>query len=158
VSSTTLRVLGWVLVVVFAATTVWVLVAGESLVLAVFVALVGGTTAALALAWSAVRLHVDAEGLTVRSKVLPVRVSRVPAEEVVGVETLDLDPMRWGGVGLRALPDRTAYIVDGGPGIVVWKRDGRRLALQVTEGEQVAAAGARALLRAAGQRLGESSA
>jgi hypothetical protein len=158
VSSTTLRVLGWVLLVVFAATTVWVLVAGESLVLAVFVALVGGTTAALALAWSAVRLHVDADGLTVRSRVLPVRVSRVPAEEVVGVEILDLDPMRWGGVGLRALPDRTAYIVDGGPGIVVWKRDGRRLALQVTDGEQVAAAGARALLRAAGQRLGETSA
>ena len=83
VSSTTLRVLGWVLLAVFAATTVWVLVAGESLVLAVFVALVGGTTAALALAWSAVRLHVDADGLTVRSRVLPVRVSRVPAEEIV---------------------------------------------------------------------------
>ncbi|MFK5647371.1 hypothetical protein ACI3ET_12690 [Ornithinimicrobium sp. LYQ121] len=157
VSSTTMRVLGWGVLTLFAAMTVWVVVSGESLLLGVFVAVVGGTTAALALAWSAVRLHVDEDGLAVRSRVLPVRVARVRAEDVVGVETMDLDPMRWGGVGLRALPDRTAYIVDGGPGIVVWKRDGRRLALQVTEGEEVARAGARALLRAAGQRLGEVS-
>lgn len=157
VSSTTLRVIGWVTLVVFAGTTVLTLAAGESLALVALVVLVGGGAAGLALAWSSVHLHVDEGGLEVRSRVLPVRVARVPAEDVAGVEVLDLDPMRWGGIGLRALPERTAYIVDGGPGIVVWKRDGRRLALQVTEGDAAARAGARALLQAAGQRLGESS-
>lgn len=158
VSSPTLRVIGWVTLVVFAATTVVTVVAGESLALVALVVLVGGGAAGLALAWSAVRLEVDQTGLSVRSRVLPVQVARVPAEQVAGVEVLDLDPMRWGGVGLRALPERTAYIVDGGPGIVVWKRDGRRLALQVAEGDAAARTGARALLQAAGQRLGESSA
>ncbi|AXH97485.1 hypothetical protein DV701_16420 [Ornithinimicrobium avium] len=157
VSSGTMRVIGWGLVAVFLVTAVAVAASGESLVMVVVVLLVGGGAALLALAWSRVRLRVDEAGLEVRSRVLPVRVASVAAEDVVGVEVLDLDPMRWGGIGLRALPERTAYIVDGGPGIVVWKRDGRRLALQVTEGEAAARAGARTLLRAAGQRLGESS-
>ena len=158
VASGTLTVLGWGLTVVFAVTTAVVVVRGESLAMAAVVVLVGGGAALLALAWSAVRVHVDADGLTVRSRVLPVRVARIPAEAVVGVEVLDLDPMAWGGIGLRPLPDRTSYIVDGGPGIVVWKRDGRRLALQVTEGDAAARAGARTLLQAAGQRLGEPTA
>ena len=119
--------------------------------------LVGLGTGLLALAWSSVALTVDLDGLRIRSRVLPVQVSHVPAGQVVGVEVRDLDPMRWGGVGLRALPERTSYIIDqaGGPGIVVHQRDGRRLALQVTEGDTVARTGARTLLRAAGQRLGQ---
>ncbi|GGK82496.1 hypothetical protein GCM10011509_33820 [Ornithinimicrobium pekingense] len=157
ISSTTLRVIGWGLLVVFAVVSVLTLVTGESLALVALVVLVVGGAAGLALAWSAVRVRVDAEGLSVRSQVLPLQLARVPSEGVAGVEVLDLDPMQWGGIGLRALPERTAYIVDGGPGIVVWKRDGRRLALQVTEGDAAARAGARALLQAAGQRLGESS-
>ncbi|WP_122262824.1 hypothetical protein [Ornithinimicrobium cerasi] len=156
-SSTTLRVLGWVLLVVFLGTGVAVAWSGESLWLLALVVLVGGGASVLALAWSAVRLRVDAGGLEVRSRVLRLRVARVPAEEVVGVEVMDLDPMAWGGIGLRALPERTAYVVRGGPGLVVWKRDGRRLALEVTEGDHAARAGARTLLQAAGQRLGESS-
>lgn len=157
VASATMKVIGWGLAAVFAVTAGVVVVSGESLVLVALVVLVGGGAALLAVAWSAVLLRVDEDGLEVRSRVLPVRVARVPAEDVVGVEVLDLDPMRWGGVGLRALPERTAYIVDGGPGIVVWKRDGRRLALQVTEGDAAARAGARTLLQAAGQRLGTGS-
>jgi hypothetical protein len=157
ISSTTLRVIGWVTLAVFAGTVALTLLTGESLALVALVVLVVGGAALLALAWSSVRLHVDQDGLRVRSRLLPVQVARVAAEDVAGVEVLDLDPMEWGGIGLRALPERTAYIVDGGPGLVVWKRDGRRLALQVTEGDAAARAGARVLLQAAGQRLGESS-
>jgi hypothetical protein len=156
-SSTTLRVTAWVLVTVFLGTAVAVFVSGESVVMLAVVVLVLGGAALLALAWSAIRVRVDEDGLEVRSSVLPLRVARVGADEVVGVEVLDLDPMAWGGVGLRALPERTAYVVRGGAGLVVWKRDGRRLALEITEGDPVARAGARALLQAAGQRLGESS-
>ncbi|QFG69393.1 hypothetical protein [Ornithinimicrobium pratense] len=154
--SRTLRVTGVGVPVVLGAAAVWQLVAG-SLALTVLLALVGLGTGLLALAWSSVTLAVDVDGLRIRSRVLPVQVSHVAAERVVGVEVQDLDPMRWGGVGLRPLPDRTSYIVDqaGGPGLVIHQRDGRRLALQVTEGDAAARAGARTLLQAAGQRLGQ---
>lgn len=151
-----LRVIGWGVLVVLGGVAVWQLVAG-SLVLTALLVLVALGAGLLALAWSSVLLTVDEDGLKIRSRLLPVQVSRVPADRVVGVEVQDLDPMRWGGVGLRALPDRTAYIIDqaGGPGIVVHQRNGRRLALQVTEGDTAARTGARTLLQAAGQRLGE---
>ncbi|HLS45428.1 MAG TPA: hypothetical protein VK045_08330 [Ornithinicoccus sp.] len=57
--------------------------------------------------------------------------------------------MKWGGIGLRWLPDRTAYIVRGGPGIVVHRASGRRFAVEVTEGQEVAEVGTRALLLSA---------
>jgi hypothetical protein len=153
--SGTLRALGWGALVLLGAVAVWQFMAG-SLVLTVLLVLVGLGSGLIALAWSSVVLTVDDDGLRIRSQVLPVQVAHVPAGRVIGVEVRDLDPMRWGGVGLRALPDRTSYIVDqaGGPGIVVHQRDGRRLALQVTEGDAAARVGARTLLRAAGQRLG----
>lgn len=158
VSSRTLRVIAWAAALLFGSVLVAVLLAGESWLLAAVVAVVGVGTWGLALAWSAVRYLVGPDGLQVRSRALPLRVLQVPAEEIAGVEVQVLDPMRWGGVGLRPLPDQTSYIVDeGGPGLVVHQRDGRRLALQVTEGDAVARAGARSLLRAAGQRLGETS-
>lgn len=153
--SGTLRVIGWGALVLLGAVAAWQFMAG-SLVLTVLLVLVGLGSGLIALAWSSVVLTVDDDGLRIRSQVLPVQVSHVPAGRVVGVEVRDLDPMRWGGVGLRALPERTSYIVDqaGGPGIVVHQRDGRRLALQVTAGDAAARAGARTLLRAAGQRAG----
>ncbi|WP_298889481.1 hypothetical protein [uncultured Serinicoccus sp.] len=159
VSSRTLRVLAVGLLVVFAVVAVVLLAAGEGVVLLVVVLVTGLGAGGLALLWSAVTVEVDEDGLRVRSRVLRVPVLRVRAGQVVGVDVQDLDPMRWGGIGLRALPDRTAYIVDaGGPGIVVYLRTGRRLALQITEGDQAARVGARTLLRAAGQRVGAGSA
>lgn len=159
VDSRTMWVIGWGTVVLMGALAVWQVIWMDSILLAVVLVVVALGTGMLALAWSRVRYVVDADGLQVRSRVLPVRVSHVPARDVVGVAVQDLDPMRWGGVGLRALPERTAYIVDsaGGPGLVLYKSDGRRLALQVTEGDHAARAGARTLLQAAGQRLGETS-
>ena len=157
VSSGTMAVIGWGLLAVGVVSLVALLAMDAGLWQLV---LVGGVllgAALLALAWSRVRIAVDTDGLTVRSRIVPVRLSRVPVADVAGVEVQVLDPMRWGGIGLRPLPDRTSYIVDGGPGVVVHKRDGRRLALQVTEGDQVARAGARTLLQAAGQRVGAGS-
>ena len=155
VSSGTLRAQGLGLLGVFVVTAAVVLLMGEGVTMALGVLAFGLVAGGLALAWSRVRVVVDADGLLIGSRVLPVRLLRVPAEDVLGVEVKDLDPMAWGGIGLRPLPDRTSYVVDGGPGLVVWRADGRRLAVQVTEGDGTARAGARALSRAAGQRLGE---
>ncbi|ANS80195.1 putative integral membrane protein [Serinicoccus hydrothermalis] len=159
VESRTLKVLAWGLLVALAVVAVVVRLVGESLALSVVVLLTGVGASGLALLWSAIRVEVDESGLRVRSRVVPRVVLRVRAEQVAGVDVQELDPMKWGGIGLRALPDRTAYIVGagGGPGMVVYQRDGRRLALQITEGDAAARTGARTLLQAAGQRLGEGS-
>lgn len=155
VESRTLQVIGWGALLLLGGLAGWQVLAGSTAMAVVLVAVALGT-GLLALAWSSVRLGVDEDGLRIRSRRLRVQVSHVRADQVVGVEVQDLDPMRWGGVGLRALPERTAYIVDqaGGPGLVVHRRDGRRLALQVTEGDAAARTGAGALLQAAGERLG----
>ena len=156
-TSRTLQVIGWGVAGIFLLLLGWLWWEGSSALMLAVVAITGLGTSVIALAWSHIALRVDSDALTITSQVLPVRVSRVPVEQVAGVDVQDLDPMKWGGVGLRPLPDRTAYIVDAGPGIVIYTRDGRRLALQITEGDQSARAGARTLLRAAGQRLGETA-
>ncbi len=122
-------------------------------VLGVVIGLLSLLTVLFVLAWSRVEARVDERGLTIRSTLLPVTLLRVAAGEVLGVQTAELDPMRWGGVGLRWLPERTAYIVRGGPGVIIYRASGRRFAVEISEGEEVAAAGARALQQAAGQVL-----
>lgn len=157
-TSSTLRIIGGVLIATFAVVLVLLYLTGEPWALLIVVLLAGLLPGVIALAWSRIEVRVDEDGLTVRSAVLPLRVARVPALDVIGVDVQELDAMRWGGIGLRALPDRTAYIVNrGGPGIVVYTRDGRRFALQITDGDREARHGARTLLQAAGQRLGEAS-
>lgn len=120
---------------------------------AVVVAVPGLALGGYVLAWSRIRVRADGSGLTIRSAVVPVRLRHVPAEEVLGVSRIDLDPMAWGGYGLRGVPGRTAYVVRGGPAVVVHRRTGHRLAIEVTEGEEVAEAGARVLRRCAGRAL-----
>lgn len=156
--SRTMLVLGLVVWLGMLAAAIFFWWAGEGRWSVLIVAGTGIVVGVFSLLWSQVRVSVDAEGLRVRSGVLPVGLLRIPAEQVAGADVQVLDAMRWGGIGLRPLPDRTAFMIDrGGPGIVVYKRDGRRFALQITEGDAVARAGARTLLQAAGQRLGETS-
>lgn len=117
------------------------------------VSLVGAGTAAATFALTRVEVIVDASGLRVRSQRLPVTVLRVAAADVLGVQATGLDPMAWGGWGLRWLPGSTAYIGSGGPGIVVHRRSGRRLAVELSEGEQAATVGAAVLRAVAAQAL-----
>lgn len=144
-------------VVVFAVAVALLLSRGDPLS-ATVLAVLGLALSGFTVAWASIEITVDETGLTVRSAVLPVTLRRVPNSEVLGVQTADLDPMAWGGYGLRATPARTAYIVRGGPGIVVHRASGRPLALEIPEGQEVADAGARALLLSAGQALGSTRA
>ncbi|MBA2694921.1 MAG: hypothetical protein H0U62_03535 [Actinobacteria bacterium] len=144
--------------VVLGAAGVLVVVSGGGWLLGVLLG-VGGLVAAT-LTWAAaeVRVLVDGDGLRVRSRRLPLTVLRVPAREVLGARAMDLDPMVWGGTGLRWLPGSTAYLGSGGPGIVVHRRSGRRLAVQLAQDEQAAVAGATALRSVAAQaRVGTDS-
>ena len=125
----------------------------SSIWMGLLIALISVAAVGLTLAWSRVEVRVDEGGLVIRSLLAPVTLLRVAASDVVGAQVLDIDPMKWGGIGLRWLPDRTAYVIRGGPGIVVHRETGRRFAVEITEGEEVAAAGARALLKSAGRAL-----
>lgn len=133
------------------------LVSGEraGVVLVALLAGVGGVV--LAHACTEVTAVVDERGLRLRSRRVPLTLLRVRADDVVGVGVADLDPLEWGGWGLRWLPDRTAYIGVGGPGLVVHRRSGRRLAVELSEGETAARAGALALRLVAAQALVETS-
>ncbi len=144
-------------VLVTVVVTVLLVSTGEGWLPTVALGAPGLAAAALVFGFSEVRVEVDQEGMRLRSLRLPVTVLRVRALEVVGVGTADLDPLVWGGSGLRWLPDRTAYIASGGPGLVVHRRSGRRLAVETTEGALAASAGAQALRRVAGQALAGDS-
>ncbi|USQ76947.1 hypothetical protein [Ornithinimicrobium cryptoxanthini] len=125
----------------------------SSIWMGLLIGLISVAAVGLTLAWSRVEVRVDEEGLVIRSLLAPITLLRVAATDVVGAQVLDIDPMKWGGIGLRWLPDRTAYVIRGGPGIVVHRVTGRRFAVEITEGEEVAAAGVRALLHSAGHAL-----
>lgn len=158
IESRTMAGIGWGVLFIFLAISAWMIASGDSVWLIAVMVVTGVLAGGLALSWAAVVVTVDAGGLTIRSRILGLRIWRVLAGQVVGVTVAELDPMKWGGIGLRMLPDRTAYIVGaGGVGMVIYKRDGRRFALQVTQGDAAARAGARTLLQAAGQRLGETA-
>lgn len=127
----------------------------SSIWMGLLIGLISVAAVGLTLAWSRVEVRVDERGLVIQSLLVPVTLLRVAAQDVVGAQVRDIDPMKWGGIGLRWLPDRTAYVVRGGPGIVVHRVTGRRFAVEITEGEEVAAAGARALLQSAGRALAD---
>lgn len=151
--SPSLRWVSVLVALIVVLTAVLLAASGSGRLLVLAVLLVGAGTAAVTFALTAVEVIVDTGGLRVRSQRLPVTVLRVAAVDVLGVQAADLDPMEWGGWGLRWLPGSTAYIGSGGPGIVVHRRSGRRLAVELAQGEQAATAGAAALRAAAAQAL-----
>lgn len=151
--SSSLRGVSVLVALIFVLTAVLLAASGSGWRSVLAVTLVGAGTTAVIFALIRVEVIVDSGGLRVRSQRLPVTLLRVRAGDVLGVQATDLDPMVWGGWGLRWLPGSTAYIGSGGPGIVVHRSSGRRLAVELAEGEQAAAAGAAALRAAAAQAL-----
>lgn len=142
--------------VVLGACTVLLFVGGQVLgaVLAgVLTVLVPG----YALAWSRIEVRVDRDGLRLFSAVVPgLRLVRLRAEGIIGVQAITLEPMRWGGHGLRPTPGRMAYIAQGGPGLVVHRDTAQVWAVEVTDGDVASAA--RTLRLVAGQaRVAASS-
>lgn len=151
--SPSLRGVSVLVVLIFGLSAGLLAVSGSGWPAVLVVTLLGAGTAAVTFALTRVEVVVDTDGLRVRSQLLPLTVLRVAAVDVLGVGSADLDPMVWGGWGLRWLPGSTAYIGSGGPGIVVHRRSGRQLAVELSEGEQAAGDGAAALRAVAAQAL-----
>ncbi|UJH69495.1 hypothetical protein [Ornithinimicrobium sp. INDO-MA30-4] len=74
----------------------------------------------------------------------------MPASEVLGVELTKVKPMEWGGNGLRVSRKGTAYVANGGPGVVIYRASGSNLAIELSD-EFAAAAAYDALRLAASQ-------
>jgi hypothetical protein len=118
---------------------------------AVLVGAAGVVFCSVMMAWSSVMVRVDSTGLGVTSRVFPVRLLTVAPTDILGASSVEVDPMDWGGWGLRWSAGHTAVVLRGGPGLVVHRRSGRPLALEVPEGSRSAEAGADLLRRVGSQ-------
>jgi hypothetical protein len=94
------------------------------------------------LALGRVRLTIDRRGVRLVSALFGVRLLRVRLEDVAGVETETLDPLSWGGWGLRVSKRGTAYVTGRRPGIVVRRRDGSAVAVTIDDAESAASVAA----------------
>lgn len=103
------------------------------------VGLLGAALTTYTWAWSQLTVQVDVSGLTLRSGRLPVRLGRIPAHDVVGLRAEELDPMLWGGYGLRRSRGRVGYLVTGGRGLVVHRADGLSFGVELTDVDPVPA-------------------
>lgn len=83
------------------------------------------------------RVRVDATGLTVRSAAGYPR-THIPAAEVLGAETVRINPLMWGGWGWRVRGDGAAVITRAGEGLLVRRTGGR--SFRVTCDDAAAAA------------------
>jgi hypothetical protein len=102
------------------------------------------------LSMSYARLTVDARGIRVASAVLGIPFVRVRLQNVAAVMAEDIDPLRWGGWGLRLSSAGLAVVTRRGPGVVVTRRSGGAIAVTVDRPEQAAAVAEALVARAAG--------
>lgn len=124
--------------VCFAAGAVAVAIQGPIL-LALVLLVVGVVTTGYTLAWSKITIEAGQRGLRVRSAALPIGLYRLSADQIVGLTAADLDPMSWGGYGVRVTRGRFGYVVTGGTGLVVHRADGRQDGIEITDGDPSAA-------------------
>lgn len=95
--------------------------------------------AALAVAaFGQVRATVGPRGLTVACGWLGWPRLRVPIEDVADVLVEDVEPMSYGGWGLRQVPGVTAVVVRRGEGLRVERHEGRTLVVTVDDAARAA--------------------
>ncbi|CAN5377351.1 hypothetical protein BH23ACT6_BH23ACT6_12140 [soil metagenome] len=111
----------------------------------IVVAMLGVGFCALTAAWARIEVQIDESGVRVRSQVLRLQLLTVPPREILGVSSAEVDPMVYGGWGLRWNSRHTAFIVTGGPGLVVYRAGGRSLAIETPDGSDCADQGAQAV-------------
>ena len=94
------------------------------------------------LLFSAMRVQVDQDGLTVRSALLGFRFAKIKTEEVEQATVIDVEPMKWGGWGYRGslkLAGTAAVVLRRGPGVHI-KLTGDRVFVVTLDNPRGAAA------------------
>ena len=95
--------------------------------------------AALSASFSVVRVTVDTRGLWLRFGPFGVPRKTIRIDSIQRADAEHLHPLSWGGWGYRVLPDRSAFILRSGPGLVVEQHNGRWFAVTLDDTETVAA-------------------
>lgn len=149
-ASGVLKATGWFIVFIAVTCTGIILATGSGLFSGLFVAVSLGLTAAACFLLASMDFSVTEAGLRGRTTVGGIGVFNVPASEVLGVELTKVKPMEWGGNGLRFSRKGTAYVANGGPGVVIYRASGSNLAIELSD-EYAAAAAYDALRLAASQ-------
>ncbi|WP_063837200.1 hypothetical protein [Phaeacidiphilus oryzae] len=108
---------------------------------------------ALAFLW--VRVGVDGEGVTVRCGAGGLPRARFRLADVADASRAEVSPLTWGGWGyrFRGAGRERAYVIRGGPALVLRLGDGRRVTVTVDDpdGAVAAIAAARAATTAGGR-------
>ncbi len=86
------------------------------------------------------RLFVDARGVRLASTLFGVPLVRVRAADIAGVSAETIEPLQWGGWGLRFSGRGRAYVVGRGEGIVVTRKGGGAVAITMPHAAEAAAA------------------
>ncbi|MGB3187500.1 MAG: hypothetical protein WBB15_16750 [Ornithinimicrobium sp.] len=111
----------------------------------IVVAMLGVGFCTLTVAWSRIEVHIDESGVQIRSQTLRLPLVSVQPSEILGVASAEVDPMVYGGWGLRWSSRHTAFVIKGGPGLLIYRASGRQLAIEMPDGSDCADDGARAV-------------
>lgn len=98
--------------------------------------------ALLVVALGRVRLSVDRRGIRLVSVVFGIPLLRIPLSDVAGVSVETIDPLAWGGWGLRFSSRGTAYVTRRRTGLVVTRRSGRAAAVTIDDAASAASVAA----------------
>lgn len=86
----------------------------------------------------AVTVRIDDRGLSAAWGPARWPRTRVDLDDVAAVAAEEIEPLAWGGWGYRVTPTRTGVVVRRGPGLVVERCSGRRLAVTVDDADAAA--------------------
>ncbi|MBK4348217.1 hypothetical protein [Lacisediminihabitans changchengi] len=85
-----------------------------------------------------VTLSIDGRGLRLVSSLFRVPLFRIPLADVSGVAVETIDPLRWGGWGLRFSGSGRAYVTGRAEGLVVGRTNGAPTAITIPHASDAA--------------------
>ena len=90
------------------------------------------------LALADVTLSIDGRGLRLVSSLFRIPLFRIPLRDVSGVMVETIDPLRWGGWGLRFSGSGRAYVTGRAEGLVVGRTNGVPTAITIPHATEAA--------------------
>jgi hypothetical protein len=99
------------------------------------VTVIGGVSV---LALADVTLSIDERGVRLVSSIFRIPLFRIPLADVSAVSVEMIDPMQWGGWGLRLSGSGRAYVTGRAEGLVVARRNGVPTAITIAHASDAA--------------------